>query len=174
MPAAPVAPDVAAANPALGGKYLTFKIASDQFGVPILQVREIIGLQPMTPVPGAPDDIKGVINLRGKIIPVMDLRERFKLESVAATDRTCIIVVELESDGRNVEMGMLVDGVSDVLNITAADIAPPPDFGGNLDTSCLLGIAKTGKDVKVLLNLEQIVFHSAAELADAETPADAV
>ncbi|HET6422742.1 MAG TPA: chemotaxis protein CheW [Planctomycetaceae bacterium] len=173
MSVAPVAPDASLATAALGGKYLTFRIAGDQFGVPILQVREIIGLMPMTPVPGAPDDIKGVINLRGKIIPVMDVRERFHLETTAANDRNCIVVVELTSDGRSVEMGMLVDAVSEVLNIKNDDIAPPPDFGMKLDTSCLLGIAKTGKDVKVLLDLEQIVFRSASDLAAVEAAVEA-
>lgn len=142
---------------AQSGKYLTFRLGEEQFAVEILKVREIIGLMTITQVPGAPSAIRGVINLRGKIIPVMSLRSRFKLPEAEAHDRNCIVVTEVESHGETLEMGLLVDMVSEVLFIAENEIEPPPSFGETVDTSYILGMAKTGPDVKILLDIDQVV-----------------
>lgn len=148
----------------LAGKYLTFKMADEQFGIQILKVREIIGLMNVTPVPGAPNYIRGVLNLRGKIIPVMELRKKFSIESSDDHERNCIIVVEVESDDHTVEMGILVDAVSEVLSIDPADIEPPPEFGVDVDTTFILGMAKSGPEVKILLHIDKIVLDGQRQL----------
>lgn len=145
---------------ALAGKYLTFRLAYEEFGIQLLRVREIIGLMPTTPVPGSPPEITGVLNLRGKIIPVMDLRKRFDMGEAERSDRACIIVTEIRSDDRLIEIGMLADGVSEVLHVTADNIEPPPEFGVAVDTSYILGLAKSEGRVKVLLNVDHVVHHS--------------
>ena len=140
------------------GKYLSFKLGSESYGINVLKVREIIRLQPITQVPQMPDYIKGVINLRGKIIPVLDLRLRFGLSQAESTERTCIIVVQLALPGRaTLPMGMVVDGVEEVLNIAAGDMEPTPDFGTQLDTHYILGMAKIKGTVKTLLDLDRVV-----------------
>jgi purine-binding chemotaxis protein CheW len=111
------------------GKYLTFSLKEEEYGIGILKVKEIIGMMPITSVPRTPDFVKGVINLRGKVIPVVDLRLKFSMESISYTDRTCIIVVEIESDAATVFIGIVVDAVSEVLNITERDIEETPTFG---------------------------------------------
>jgi purine-binding chemotaxis protein CheW len=141
----------------LGGKYLTFTLAGEVFGLPILKVREIIGLMDITPVPHAPAHVRGVINLRGKVIPVVDLRRQFGMAAVEAHERNCIIVVDVLARGRLVNVGILVDGVSEVLDIASADIEPPPLFGNGLNTDFILGLAKAGGTVKILLAIEQIL-----------------
>ena len=114
----------------LSGKYLTFTLQTESYGIDVLKVREIIRLTTITPVPQMPAYIRGVINLRGKIIPVMDLRVRFEFASATSTEQTCIIVVKVKlSDDRVIQMGLVVDGVEEVLNIAAADIEKTPDFG---------------------------------------------
>ncbi|MAG94303.1 MAG: chemotaxis protein CheW [Planctomycetaceae bacterium] len=166
-------PQASTSNPAswdatsLCGEYLTFHLGNEEFAFEILKVRELIELMDMTSVPGAPSFIRGVINLRGKIIPVMKLRERFGLPEVEDNERNCIIVVEVvNDDGESASMGILVDAVSEVMNIGVDDIAPPPDFGGNVNTSFILGMARAGEEVKTLLNIEQIVLE-AGTLLDA-------
>ena len=112
------------------GKYLTFALAGEEYGIGILKVKEIIGLMPITTVPQTPGYVKGVINLRGKVIPVADLRLKFGMEAMAYNDRTCIIVVEIEGAAGPSSMGIVVDSVSEVLNIKADDIEDTPNFGG--------------------------------------------
>lgn len=139
------------------GKYLTFVLAGEEYGIGILKVKEIIGMLPITIVPQTPAYIKGVINLRGKVIPVIDLRVKFILDEAEYTEKTCIIVVEIISDGRMVLMGIVVDSVSDVLNIKAGEIEETPSFGTRLNTEFILGMAKAGSGIKILLDIDRIL-----------------
>ena len=142
---------------ATGGKYLTFTLDDEGYGIGILKVKEIIGMMPVTPIPRTPAYVNGVINLRGKVIPVIDLRMKFGLGNVDYTDRTCIIVVEIDLDGDCVLMGIVVDAVSEVLNISESEIEPPPAFGTRLDTAYILGLAKTDQGVKILLSIDSVL-----------------
>jgi purine-binding chemotaxis protein CheW len=146
------------------GKYLTFQLAREVYGLEILKVREIIGLMDVTPVPRTPPHIRGVINLRGKIIPVVDLRVKFSLEPAPDTERTCIIVVDLAQDAGTVQMGVVVDAVSEVLSISAEQIVPPPSFGAGVRADYIRGLAKTAGRVGILLNVEEVL--SAADQID--------
>jgi purine-binding chemotaxis protein CheW len=139
------------------GKYLTFSLSEEEYGIGILKVKEIIGMMPITKMPQVPSYIKGVINLRGKVIPVVDLRLKFGLEEMEYTDRTCIIVMEIKSDTGRVMMGIVVDAVSEVLNIKATDIEDTPTFGVRLETDFILGMAKAGGGVKILLDIDKVV-----------------
>lgn len=139
------------------GKYLTFSLENESYGIGILTVKEIIGMMPITKVPKTPENIKGVINLRGKVIPVIDLRMKFNLPETAFDDRTCIIIVELDSDDETMLVGIIVDSVSEVLNIGEGDVDPPPEFGAHLDTRYIIGIAKTDDGVKILLDINQVI-----------------
>lgn len=135
------------------GKYLTFVLGDEEYGVEILKVREIIGLMEITSVPQTPDFIKGVINLRGKVIPVIDLRLKFGMEQAEYTDETCIIVVDMDQT----MIGILVDTVSEVLDIPADQIEPPPSFGSKLDTDFILGMGKIKGKVKILLQIDRVL-----------------
>lgn len=148
------------------GKYLTFSLDNEQYGIGILKIKEIIGMIPITPVPRTPEYVKGVINLRGKVIPVIDLRQRFSMGVVDSTDRTCIIVVEIESSSGTIMMGILVDSVSEVLNIKGEEIEDTPTFGGKVDTDYILGMAKMDGAVKILLDIDRVL--SAGEVSDLE------
>ncbi len=139
------------------GKYLTFSLAEEEYGIGILKVKEIIGMMPITIVPQTPSYIKGVINLRGKVIPVVDLRVKFMMEAADYTERTCIIVVEISAAGRTILMGIVVDSVSEVLNIKGADIEATPAFGTKLDTEFILGMAKIGGGIKILLDIDRVL-----------------
>jgi purine-binding chemotaxis protein CheW len=139
------------------GKYLTFQIANEEFGIQVMKVREIMGIQEITAVPHTPHYVKGVINLRGKVIPVVDLRLKFGIEEMAYTQRTCIIVTEIESPEGILLIGAVVDGVSEVLNLTEADIEDTPDFGGEVSTKGLLGMAKVKGKVKILLDIDAVM-----------------
>ena len=139
------------------GKYLTFSLAGEEYGIGILKVREIIGMMTVTPVPQTPEFVKGVINLRGKVIPVIDLRLRFGLAVTAYTERTCIIVVEIQGETGALPMGIVVDAVSEVLNIRGADIENTPTFGVKLNTDFILGMAKTDGGVKILLDIDKVL-----------------
>ncbi len=114
----------------------------------------------ITPVPQAPPAVRGVLNLRGKIIPVLDLRRKFEMESVEISDRTCIIVVDVQVRGESADVGIMVDNVSEVMNIKSADIGPPPTFGGGMDTNFILGIAKSADSVTILLEIESVLSES--------------
>ena len=139
------------------GKYLTFTLANEDYGIGILKVKEIIGMMAVTKVPRCPDFVKGVINLRGKVIPVMDLRMRFGVDASGYTERTCIVVVEIETESKSIVLGLIVDSVSEVLNIKSEDIEETPEFGTNVGTDYILGMAKTSGRVKILLDIEKVL-----------------
>ncbi|MFH2091956.1 MAG: chemotaxis protein CheW [Pseudomonadota bacterium] len=139
------------------GKYLTFSLEKEEYGIGILKVKEIIGMMPITSVPRTPAFVKGVINLRGKVIPVVDLRLKFDMGEIPYTDRTCIIVVEIDADDDTVLIGIVVDAVSEVLNIQEEDIEQTPAFGTKLNTEYILGMAKMGGGVKILLNIDKVL-----------------
>jgi purine-binding chemotaxis protein CheW len=149
------------------GKYLTFRLAREEFAIQVLRVREIMGLQDITAVPQTPHFMKGVINLRGKIVPVVDLRLKFGFPEVEATPATCIIVVQLRSGKDTLLMGLLVDAVSEVLNFVPSDIENTPDFGGGVTTPYLLGIAKVKGTVKILLNIDEVLSSSEVQNLEA-------
>jgi purine-binding chemotaxis protein CheW len=139
------------------GKYLTFTMAEEEYGIGILKVKEIIGMMPTTTVPQTPAFVKGVINLRGKVIPVIDLRLRFEMDAIDYTERTCIVVVEIESPTGTVMIGIVVDAVSEVLNIKGEDIEETPTFGTKLNTDYILGMAKMEGGVKILLDIDRVL-----------------
>lgn len=139
------------------GKYLTFSLDLEEYGIGIRKVKEIIGMIRITPIPQTPAFVKGVVNLRGKVIPVVDLRLRFGMEVVDYTERTCIIVVEIHAREGFLPVGIVVDSVTEVLNIRNADIEDTPKFGVSLDTGYILGMAKAGSGVKILLDIDRIL-----------------
>jgi purine-binding chemotaxis protein CheW len=139
------------------GKYLTFTLANEEYGIGILKIKEIIGLMPITTVPQTPEFVKGVINLRGKVIPVIDLRLKFGMEPIDYAERTCIIVVEMAGKAGQILMGVVVDAVSEVLNVKGSDIEETPTFGTELDTDYILGMAKMDGGVKILLDIAQVL-----------------
>ncbi len=137
----------------LGGKYLTFSLAGELYGLEILKVREIIGMMEITAMPRTPTFVRGVINLRGQVIPVIDLRLKFGMSSMEVTDQTCIIVVDVGA----VEMGIVVDKVLEVLNIVTENIEPPPSFGVSVDTDFILGMGKSNQRVIILLDVSRVL-----------------
>jgi len=142
----------------LAGKYLTFTLHNESFGIEVLKVREIIRHTHYTPIPQMPAHVRGVINLRGKIIPVIDLRLRFDFPAAAETETSCIIVVHTKACSDSYKaMGLIVDGVEDVVNVAAEDIEERPDFGGVAATSYVLGMAKIKGKVKTLLDVDTVV-----------------
>jgi len=148
------------------GKYLTFTLGNEEYGIGILKIKEIIGMMPITAVPQTPDFVKGVINLRGKVIPVVDLRLRFGMEEMEYNERTCIIVVEIEGQSGNVIIGIVVDSVSEVLNIKGEEIEDTPTFGTRLNTDYILGIAKMSGGVKILLDIDRVLTSEEIEILD--------
>ncbi len=139
------------------GKYLTFMLDNEEYGISILKIKEIIGMMPITTVPQTPAFVKGVINLRGKVIPIVDLRARFGMDTIDYTERTCIIVVEIEGPAGMMMIGIVVDAVSEVLNIKAENIEDTPTFGTKLDTDYILGMAKMEGGVKILLDIDRVL-----------------
>jgi purine-binding chemotaxis protein CheW len=145
------------------GRFLTFTLGNESYGLPVLNVREIIRICPITPVPKMPSHIKGVINLRGTVIAVVDLRAKFQLSTGDYGDRACIIVVQLTGPaGNKILMGAIVDAVEEVIQIAQETIEPAPDFGGAPDTQYILGVATAEGGVKTLLNIERIFLQEAA------------
>jgi purine-binding chemotaxis protein CheW len=140
----------------LAGKYLTFALGQEEYGLPVLRVREIIKMMDITVVPQVPHYVKGVINLRGKVIPVVDLRRKFGFADIDYTDRTSIIVVEVTGASTRVMMGIVVDAVSEVLSIQAEEIQATPDFGSQVDTDYMKGVAKVKGKVEILLDLDRV------------------
>src|SRR5437764_6903840 len=159
--------DVAVKTDDRAGKYLTFHLGQEEFGIRVLKVREIMGIQDITAVPHTPAYLKGVINLRGKVIPVVDLRLKFSLPPAEYTQRTCIVVVQVKGASGPLLIGTVVDEVSEVLNLTLADIEDTPDFGANAGTSYILGMAKVKDRVKILLDIDEVL--SAKEIVGLET-----
>ncbi len=139
------------------GKYLTFTLADEECNISILKVKEIIGMASITSVPQTLEFVKGVMSLRGKVIPVVDLRLKFGMEKIGYTERTCIIVVEIQSQTGTVMIGIVVDAVSEVLNIKGEDIEETPTFGARLNTDYILGMAKMGGGVKILLDINSVL-----------------
>jgi purine-binding chemotaxis protein CheW len=140
-----------------GGKYLTFRLGEEEYGLEILKVREIIGLMDITHIPRTPNFVKGVINLRGKVIPVIETRIKFGMEKIETTAETCIIVVEAHRATEALEMGILVDAVSEVLDIQGSEIEDTPEFGSQLDTQFILGMAKAKGRVIILLDIDRVL-----------------
>ena len=144
-------------NACEAGKFLTFSLAGEEYGISIMKVKEIIGLMTITELPQTPEHIKGVINLRGKVIPVMDLRLRFSLAAVENTERTCIIVVETINElEQQLLAGLIIDEVSEVINLKAGEIETAPSLQGQTDGGVILGLAKCTDSVKILLNIDQV------------------
>lgn len=148
----------------LGGdenQFLTFVLAGEEYGLRILKVQEIKGFSAVTPIPGTPDHIQGVMNLRGTVVPVVDLRAKFGMPRAEYDKFTVIVVVDV---GTRI-VGLIVDAVSDVLNFAEADVAPPPVLGTGIDTSFLTGMAKTGEKLVLLLDIDAVIGAEVASLA---------
>ena len=139
------------------GKYLTFALGKEQYGLEILKVREIIGCMEITAVPQTPHHVKGVINLRGQVIPVIDLRAKFGMETAEITEQSCIIVCEIQSGNRSFSTGIIVDNVEEVLDIAGEDIEEAPQFGSSVDTNFILGMGKIQDTVKILLDIDKVL-----------------
>lgn len=142
------------------GRFLTFTLGKEDYGIEIKYVTEIIGIQPITQVPELPDYLKGIINLRGKIIPVMDVRLRFRKEPLNYTDRTCIIVIDIN----DTSIGLIVDTVSEVASIDDEDIMPPPNSKTGFNNKYVKGIGKLGNEVKLILDCGKILSEDETEL----------
>lgn len=149
------------------GKYLTFELDAEEYGLEILKVKEIIGIMNITSVPQTPDYVKGVINLRGKVIPVIDLRLKFIMEPLEYNERTCIIIVDIAgTSGKKVMVGIVVDSVSEVLNIKGDEIEDAPSFGSSLSTEYIMGMAKVKGCVKILLDIDQVLNAEELNILD--------
>ena len=145
------------ATSSLAGKYLTVVLENEAYGIGVLKVREIIRMQKITPVPQMPAFVKGVINLRGRVIPIVDLRVKFGLKAEFA-ERTCIVVVQVKLPTEQiVQMGLIVDSVEEVVTLQAGEIEPTPEFGAKIDTAYLLGMAKVKGAVKTLLDIDRVI-----------------
>jgi purine-binding chemotaxis protein CheW len=145
------------------GKYLIFHLGEEEFGIQVQKVREIMGVQDITRVPQTPTYVKGVINLRGKVIPVVDLRLKFEMPAREYTHRTCVVVVQVSGPRGSMLMGIVVDGVVEVLNIAGADVEDTPSFGKEVEVPYVMGMAKLKGKVKILLDIDQVM--TARELA---------
>ena len=148
------------------GKYLTFGLGDEEYGLEILKVREIIGMMKVTRVPGAPDFVRGVINLRGKVIPVIDLRLKFAMPPQPDTEKTCIIVVQVRMDQRAAAMGVIVDEVREVIDIKADQIEPPPVFGASVQTEFILGMGKISQKISTLLDIDRALSAGEARMVE--------
>ncbi len=146
------------------GKYLTFELNDTEFGIEILSVVEILKMMEITSVPMWPDFAQGTINLRGRVIPVVDLRQKFQLSATEETEQTCTIVVELDGD----QIGVVVEAVNEVREINEDNIADPPNIGGSVDSKFILGMGKVGDSTIILLNLEKILIGGDMELLRSE------
>ena len=152
-----------------GRKFLTFLMASEKYGLEILKVREIIGMMDVTPVPTTPAFVRGVINLRGKVIPVVDLRLKFGMKAKEDTPRTCIIVVQLARAAQEMIMGIIVDEVSEVLDIDQDQIEPPPSFGADIRTDFILGMGKVNQRVVTMLDIDRVLTEREIALVESST-----
>jgi len=150
---------------ARGGLHLTFTLGEETYGIEILKVQEIMGMLTVTPLPRTPDYMRGVINLRGKVIPVVDLRLKFAMDAHEHTRRTCIIVVQVQREHAALTMGIIVDEVSEVLDVSAEQIEPPPSFGTDIDTDFILGIGKVGNKVVMLLDVDCVLTGEESSVA---------
>jgi purine-binding chemotaxis protein CheW len=151
------------------GKYLVFHLGREEYGVHVLKVREIMGIQEITMVPQTPDYVKGVINLRGKVVPVIDLRAKFGLPDAEYTARTCIIVAQVEHSAQALQVGVIVDGVSEVLVVQEPDVEDAPRFGDETEIPYILGMAKVKGRVKILLDIDKALALESGDSALALT-----
>lgn len=151
-------------TPFTEGKFLIFRLAEEEYGIGILRIKEIIGVMPITSVPRTPDFVEGVINLRGKVIPIVNLRLRFGMEQIELTDKTCIIVVEITGGAESILIGIIVDSVSEVVNVPSDQIEEVPPLGGNIDTKYILGMAKMEEKVKILLDIDRVLNQEEVDL----------
>ncbi len=143
---------------AQAGKYLSFVLGAEEYGLEILKVQEINGMMDVTRVPRTPDYVRGVINLRGRVIPVVSLRKKFEMPEVEDTEKTCVIVVQVTRNDTQITMGIIVDEVSEVLNIQADQIEPPPSFGGGMEEAdFIIGMGKLGKKVVIMLDVDMVL-----------------
>jgi len=147
----------------LSGKYLTFKLGEETYGIEILQVQEIIGMMKVTHFPKAPEFVRGVINLRGKVIPVIDLRLKFFLDGIDDTEKTCIIVIQLETETEQIREGIIVDEVSEVIDILETEVEQSPSFGVDIDMDFIKGVGKVGERVIILLDMAKIISGTTLE-----------
>ncbi len=158
---------------ALSGKYLMFHLARQEFGIPILYAREIVGLLAITPIPQLPPHVRGVINLRGQVIPVIDLPLKFGLQAAELAHQSCVILVHIVRYGKTVPVGFLVDGVPRVASLGPDNIQNTPDFGEDVDTEFLIGMAKTDQRVMPLLDIQKVLtaheLHGLAALVERDT-----
>jgi purine-binding chemotaxis protein CheW len=161
--AAPTAAPTVDAPRGRAGKFLTFFLAGEEYGLEILKVHEIIGMLPITRVPRTPEFIRGVINLRGKVIPIVDLRRKFDMPIAEDGAETCIIVVQIQG----VQIGVVVDRVSEVANVGGTEIEAPPSFGADVPTDFLLGLAKSSGRVRMLLDIDRVL--STQEVAEVQS-----
>jgi len=145
------------------GKYLTFNLGEEEYGFEILRVVEIIGLMKITAVPRTPDYVRGIINLRGTIHPVIDLRTKFGMERIEDTEETCIIVLEIEKNGLAEQIGVVVDNVKEVQDISDKEIENSPSLGQGVDTRFIIGMANIKDKVVILLNVEKIFSQEELE-----------
>ena len=154
-----------------GTQYLGFYVAEEEYAIGILRVREILEFDTVTRVPTTPPSIRGVINLRGRVVPVVDLAVKLGLPESPITKRTCVVVVEVDLEGERTVMGVLADAVSQVLDLPASEIEPPPPFGPRVRVDCLLGMGRAGKKFVLLLDIDKLL--STDELAVAAQAAEA-
>ena len=152
-----------------GGKFLTFSLAGEDYGLEILKVQEIIGVMNITPIPRTPDFVKGVMNLRGKIIPVIDLRSKFGMDEIEQTEETCIIVVQVVRSDRHLTMGVVVDRVYEVVDITTKQIEGAPSFGTAVDTDYILGMGKLDDKVVILLDVDRVLTSGEIKMVEKAT-----
>jgi len=155
--------------PTAAGQYLTFVLAGTEYGVDILRVQEIKGWDTATEIPNTPEYIRGIINLRGTIVPIVDLRKRFHMEAVAYTSTTVVVVLKVKGAGGERTMGFVVDAVSDVYNVTVEQIKAAPDFGTSVSTEFVKGLAAVGDKIVILLEIDQLVDTAVAMAEQAVT-----
>lgn len=140
-----------------GGKYMTFRLAEEEYGIEILKVQEIIQMQAITRIPRVADYVRGVINLRGNVIPIIELRKKFGIPTCEDTMETCIIVVDIETADKPLTLGIIIDAVKEVADIPSKSIEPPPLMGSTVDTSFIVGMGKIGNSVKILLDINKVL-----------------
>jgi purine-binding chemotaxis protein CheW len=159
------------ANAGLVRQYLSFVVGGTDFGIPILKVKEILQYEGVTRVPGTPGSIRGVINVRGSVVPVVDLGVKFGKAAVAETKRTCVLVVETRTKDETLTLGVIADAVSEVVDLGADDIEPPPAFGTGVKLDHITGMGKVGKGFVILLDIDRVLTASEADLAAATAAA---
>lgn len=156
-----------------GGQYLTFMLAGEEYGVEILKVQEIKGWDAATPIPNTPEHVLGVLNLRGAVVPIIDLRKRFSLESIPYGPTTVVIVVKMRHQDQERTVGLVVDAVADVYRLESSEIQPPPEMGGAIHTDFVRGLSTVGEKMVILLEVDVLIDFQAIENTASATPAAA-